>query len=311
MAVRLIVGLMLVLMLAVSPAAMAANGPAWNPANWFASGDDSREQVQAAEREAEAARKRAEEAREAAVRARKEAEEAEERARRVAEKAAPAQATPATAAKPVPAPKADATGDKPAAWNPMGWFGTGSDEPVAAVAAEDTKPAKTLRPAAPKQTGARVQTEKGDIVFEFYADEAPITVENFVKLVKQGFYNQGNMKFHRVVPGFVIQGGHLPTRRDPLEPRQQAFVRPLAPEFNDTLHDRGIISMARGAEADSATSSFFIVLAPTPGLDGQYTVFGRVAAGMDVVEKIEGTMLNGETPVTRIEVFRVRVERAG
>ncbi len=75
-------------------------------------------------------------------------------------------------------------------------------------------------------------------------------------------------------------------RSEPLDERQQAYVRPLAPEFNDTLHDRGIVSMARGDDPGSATSSFFIVLARTPALDRQYTVFGRVVDGMDVVEKI-------------------------
>jgi peptidylprolyl isomerase len=101
----------------------------------------------------------------------------------------------------------------------------------------------------------------------------------------------------------------MPSRREPLEERQQAYVRTLQPEFNATIHERGIVSMARGAELASATSSFFIVLAPTPALDGQYTAFGRVVDGMDVVAKIEGAPRDGETPTTRIEVTRVRVVR--
>jgi len=96
-------------------------------------------------------------------------------------------------------------------------------------------------------------------------------------------------------------------RTDPLDERQQAYVRTLEPEFNATKHERGILSMARGAELASATTSFFIVLAPADSLDGKYTAFGRVVAGMDVVEKIEGVMRDGETPTTRIDVIRTRV----
>jgi cyclophilin family peptidyl-prolyl cis-trans isomerase len=86
-------------------------------------------------------------------------------------------------------------------------------------------------------------------------------------------------------------------------------VRNLRPEFNPTPHERGIVSMARlGDDTASASSSFFIVLARTPSLDCKYTVFGRVVAGMDVIEKIEAVPLNGEEPVTRIEVNRVTVK---
>jgi peptidyl-prolyl cis-trans isomerase B (cyclophilin B) len=110
-----------------------------------------------------------------------------------------------------------------------------------------------------------------------------------------------------VVPGFVIQGGYLQTRQEPLDERQQGYVRTLEPEFNATKHERGILSMARGAEAASATTSFFIVLAPAESLDGKYTAFGRVVSGMDVIEKIEGVPREGEAPTTRIEVTRARV----
>jgi cyclophilin family peptidyl-prolyl cis-trans isomerase len=101
----------------------------------------------------------------------------------------------------------------------------------------------------------------------------------------------------------------MPTRREPLDEKQQALVRNLQPEFNSTPHVRGIVSMARlGDDAASGSSSFFIVLAPAPSLDGKYTVFGRVVSGMDVIEKIEAVPLNGEEPVTRIEVSRVTVK---
>ena len=92
--------------------------------------------------------------------------------------------------------------------------------------------------------------------------------------------------FSRVVKGFVIQGGFLGSRSEPLDEKQQSFVRTMPPEFNPTLHERGILSMAHGDDPASATSSFFIVLARNQGLDNQYTVFGRVIEGMDVVDKI-------------------------
>jgi peptidyl-prolyl cis-trans isomerase B (cyclophilin B) len=154
---------------------------------------------------------------------------------------------------------------------------------------------------------AVLETSLGNITFEFFPDRAPNHVRQFLRLAASGVYD--GTAFHRVVTGFVIQGGHMPSRREPLEEKQQAYVRNLQPEFNATVHERGIVSMARGAEADSATSSFFIVLAPTPSLDRQYTAFGRVVDGMDVVAQIEAAPRDGETPTTRIEVTRVRVTR--
>jgi peptidyl-prolyl cis-trans isomerase B (cyclophilin B) len=156
-------------------------------------------------------------------------------------------------------------------------------------------------------TRATISTSMGDISLEFFPDRAPNHVRQFLRLAQSGVYE--GTAFHRIVRGFVIQGGHMPTRRGPLDEKQQAFVRTLQPEFNATPHDRGILSMARLDDPASASSSFFIVLARTPSLDGKYTVFGRVTAGMDVVEKIEMVPLNGEEPVTRIDVHRVTVAR--
>src|SRR5688572_19881972 len=155
---------------------------------------------------------------------------------------------------------------------------------------------------------AVLETALGNLTFEFFPDRAPNHVRQFLRLAAAGVYD--GTAFHRVVPGFVIQGGHMPSRREPLEERQQAYVRTLQPEFNATSHDRGIVSMARGADPAGATSSFFIVLAPATSLDRQYTAFGRVVDGMDVVAKLEGVALDGETPVARIDVNRVRVIRA-
>jgi cyclophilin family peptidyl-prolyl cis-trans isomerase len=167
-------------------------------------------------------------------------------------------------------------------------------EPFSAATVEELSAARAV-----------IATSMGDITLEFFPDRAPGHVRQFLRLASSGVYD--GTAFHRIVRGFVIQAGHMPTRRAPLDEKQQAFVRNLQPEFNATPHERGILSMARLDDPASASSSFFIVLARTPSLDGKYTVFGRVVAGMDVVEKIEAVPLNGEEPVTRIEVSRVTV----
>ena len=154
---------------------------------------------------------------------------------------------------------------------------------------------------------AVIVSAMGNITLEFFPDRAPNHVRQFLRLATSGVYD--GTAFHRIVPGFVVQGGHMPTRREPLDERQTSFVRMLQPEFNDTLHERGILSMARLDDPASASSSFFIVVARTPSLDGKYTVFGRVVEGLEVLQKIETAPLNGETPVTRIEVSRVTVEK--
>jgi peptidyl-prolyl cis-trans isomerase B (cyclophilin B) len=151
-----------------------------------------------------------------------------------------------------------------------------------------------------------LETSLGPITIELFPDRAPNHVRQFLRLAQSGVYD--GTAFHRVVKGFVIQGGFMPTRREPPDDKQETYIRTLQPEFNDTMHDRGTLSMARGDDPASATSSFFIVLARTPALDGKYTAFGRVTAGLDVVQKIEAQPVNGETPVTRIEVTRARVE---
>jgi peptidyl-prolyl cis-trans isomerase B (cyclophilin B) len=154
---------------------------------------------------------------------------------------------------------------------------------------------------------AVVATSLGEITIELFPDRAPNHVRQFLRLASSGVYD--GTAFHRVVRGFVAQTGHLPTRREPLNERQQGFVRMLQPEFNPTPHERGIVSMARLDDPASASSSFFIVLGRTPALDNQYTVFGRVVGGLEVLAKIEDAPLNGEAPVTRIEVTGVRVTR--
>lgn len=154
---------------------------------------------------------------------------------------------------------------------------------------------------------ATLETSLGRIVMEFLPDRAPNHVRNFLRLAQAGVFD--GSAFHRVVRGFVIQGGYLPSRRQPLDDRQEQWVQSMQPEFNDTPHVKGIVSMARTADPASATTSFFIVTARASALDGQYSAFGRVVEGLDVVERIEAAPVNGEEPVTRVEVSKVTLER--
>lgn len=154
---------------------------------------------------------------------------------------------------------------------------------------------------------ATIQTTLGDITVEFFPDRAPEHVRNFLRLAQTGVYE--TMSFHRVVKGFVIQGGFQPTRREPLDEKQESMIRTLQPEFSSTPHEKGILSMARTSGPASASTSFFIVTARASALDNQYSVFGRVIDGMDVVEKIEATPVNGEEPIARVEIRKVTVTR--
>ncbi|MDH5739683.1 MAG: peptidylprolyl isomerase [Nitrospira sp.] len=139
---------------------------------------------------------------------------------------------------------------------------------------------------APKAPRAIIKTKFGDIEIEFYQDVAPKHVENFIKLAKDGFYN-GTI-FHRVIPGFMIQGGD-PNTKDTLKKETYGQGGPghnVKAEFNDIPHKRGIVSMARAADPDSAGSQFFIVVEDSRFLDRKYTVFGQVKKGIGVADKI-------------------------
>lgn len=154
---------------------------------------------------------------------------------------------------------------------------------------------------------AVLETSLGDITIAFTPDKAPEHVRNFLRLASAGVYD--GTSWHRVVKGFVVQTGHMPTRQEPLTEAQQRLVRDLKAEFNDQVHELGTVSMARLAEPDTANTSFFVVTARVPMLDQKYTVFGRVVGGIDVVQKIEAAAVNGETPVERIDLRRVRLLR--
>ena len=161
----------------------------------------------------------------------------------------------------------------------------------AAFAADEKKEEKS--PMNSSNEVAVIKTSEGDMVVQFWTDAAPNTVENFKKLARQGFYD-GTI-FHRIVKEFMIQGGD-PNSKDPAKENSYGQGGPgynIKAEFNDHSHDRGVISMARGPDPDSAGSQFFICLAPVHRLDHQYTTFGKLIKGQDVLEKI------GDIPVTR------------
>ena len=161
----------------------------------------------------------------------------------------------------------------------------------AVFAADEKKEEKT--PMNSSNELAVIKTSEGDMVMQFWTDAAPNTVENFKKLARQGFYD-GTI-FHRIVKGFMIQGGD-PNSKDPAKENSYGEGGPgynVKAEFNDHSHDRGVISMARGPDPDSAGSQFFICLAPVRRLDHQYTTFGKLIKGENVLEKI------GDIPVTK------------
>ena len=158
---------------------------------------------------------------------------------------------------------------------------------IASVRGEEKKPVSASNEV------AVIKTSEGEMVVQFWTDAAPNTIENFKKLARSGFYN-GTI-VHRIVKGFMIQGGD-PNSKDPGKENRYGEGGPgykLKAEFNDHGHERGVISMAREPDPNSAGSQFFICLAPVPRLDHQYTTFGKLIKGDEVLGKI------GDTPVTR------------
>jgi len=152
--------------------------------------------------------------------------------------------------------------------------------PAAAAQTQAPKPAMHKHKSKLKAPLAVIELEKGGrIVFKFFPDGAPKTVANFIKLADKGFYN--GLSFHRVVPGFVVQGG------DPNGDGSGGPGYTIKAEFNDHLHLRGTVAMARTSDPDSAGSQFYICLAALPQLDHQYTVFGQVVEGDALLDNIQ------------------------
>lgn len=147
-----------------------------------------------------------------------------------------------------------------------------------------------------------METEHGNIELELWPDVAPKTVENFTALIAKGFYD--GLSFHRIIPGFMIQGG-CPHGTGTGGPGHTVKA-----EFNARKHARGVISMARSSDPDSAGSQFFIVHQASPHLDGQYTAFGQVIVGIEVVDKIAAVPLanpRAGSPVKAPKIVRMSV----
>ena len=146
-----------------------------------------------------------------------------------------------------------------------------------------------------KKARATIETRLGKIVLEFLPDKAPLHVKNFITLAESGFYN--GTPFHRVIPGFMIQGG------DPSGNGTGGPGYNIKAEFNDVKHVPGVLSMARRQDPDSAGSQFFIMVGTSTHLDGQYSAFGRVVEGQEVADKIAAEKRNRrDKPLTPVEI---------
>ena len=154
---------------------------------------------------------------------------------------------------------------------------------------------------------AVIETSLGNIEFELLEEVAPGHVQNFKDLANSDFYN-GTI-FHRVIPGFMVQGGDPNTKSDDRSSHGMGGPgHTIKAEFNDEPHVRGIVSMARSEDPDSAGSQFFVVVKDSDFLDGQYTAFGRVIAGMDVADKVvDSPRDDKDNPIDRIEM-KVTIE---
>ncbi len=180
---------------------------------------------------------------------------------------------------------------------------------LSALGQADTKP--VVKPEAAKADAkevAVIKTTEGEMVIEFWPDVAPKTVENFKTLAKKGFYD--GTCFHRVIKDFMIQGGD-PLTKDPAKERLWGTGDPgykIKAEFNDRKHVRGVISMARSRDPDSAGCQFFICHGNPSSLDGQYTAFGKLIKGDDVLEKIASTPTNPQDrPLKRMNIDSIKI----
>jgi peptidyl-prolyl cis-trans isomerase B (cyclophilin B) len=181
---------------------------------------------------------------------------------------------------------------------------------IKSVAIRDTPP--PVVPRFSKESAAELaafravlDTTLGEIEIEFLTDRAPEHARNFLQLADAGVYD--GVLVHRVVKGFVVQTGAIGFRNAPLTAAQQKLVHNLQPEFSETPNLPGIVSMARGDDPASATTSFFICVGECRTLDGKYTVFARVVRGLEVLKAMEAVEVDGETPKAPISVRRVTI----
>jgi peptidyl-prolyl cis-trans isomerase B (cyclophilin B) len=163
---------------------------------------------------------------------------------------------------------------------------------------------------------AVIKTTEGDMVVQFWPEAAPKTVENFKALAKKGFYD--GTAFHRIIKGFMIQGGD-PNTKDPAREAEFGQGGPgytIKAEFNSHLHQSGVISMARSRDINSAGSQFFICDGDAPSLDHKYTAFGKLIKGEDVLRKIADTPVVGSItgepskPTKRVEIKTIQIVSA-
>lgn len=189
---------------------------------------------------------------------------------------------------------------------------TAASETTTAPAAVDTT--ATTAPAVTPAGGyenkvAEIQTTAGDIHIRFFPQVAPNHVKNFLDLAQSGFYE--GIKFHRIIPGFMIQAGDPNTiSGDPSTWGSGGAPNKLRAEFNSIPHKRGIVSAARTNDPNSASSQFFIVVADSRFLDNQYTVFGEVTKGMDVADKIVNAPASNERPNNAVSITKITIRDA-
>lgn len=198
-------------------------------------------------------------------------------------------------------------------------------EAAAKKAPPKKKEAKPAKPRDYAKTMATLRTSQGDVTIRFLYDRAPNAVKAFVDLAERGFYD-GTL-FHRVIPGFVVQGGDPRTKTPGLDPRTYGFGENtdaqgnpilLKAEFSDVTHRRGVVAMARReSDPDSASCQFFVVLKDSPFLDRHETVFGEVTKGMEVIDRIvtESRSIplaqNGGQPTAYQKIVKIELSEEG
>lgn len=185
-----------------------------------------------------------------------------------------------------------------------------ADKPLRILGAKiDKKKTEPFLDAKPEDLKkiVRIETTLGTVKVETHPEWAPENVRSFLKLVQTGWYHgQG---FHRVSKGFVVQGGSEGYRQGSQAHPADRWVHPVKGEFStEVKHVRGILSMARTDDPNSATTSFFFVLAASPHLDGQYSAFARIVEGLSVLEAFEKEEVDGETPKRRLEILSTTIE---
>ena len=181
---------------------------------------------------------------------------------------------------------------------------------AAVLAAAPARAQEAAAPSPAAGTEAVVETAEGSFVIQLLPDLAPAHVKHFVATAKKGGYD--GTVFHRIIPGGIVQGGD-PTSKDPAKAAQygKGGLGLLKAEFSDRPFTRGVVAAARRPSSlDSGGSQFFVCLADQPALKGQYTIFGEVVSGMDVVDRLGQSPVEGDRPTSRVEIRKVAIRPA-